>query len=147
MDLYRKSAAGGNVTATYNIGYMYERGEGVRQDFQEAVKWFQLAADKGYKDGAAEIGNVQKMAAQAGQTITLPPTGQAVPPAPGTRAPAPPAPPAQAATAPAPAPAPSSAAAGNAPAPQDDPHRRGRHHLASVLVSRVALRRAVAREQ
>lgn len=29
------------------LGYLYYKGEGVRQDDREAVKWFRLAADQG----------------------------------------------------------------------------------------------------
>ena len=35
------------VTAQYNLGVFYANGEGVEQDFKEAVKWYQKAADQG----------------------------------------------------------------------------------------------------
>ena len=37
----------GNAPAQYNLGLMYARGEGVPQDYTEAVKWFRLAAEQG----------------------------------------------------------------------------------------------------
>ena len=33
--------------AQYNIGFMYQNGEGVQKDFNQAVKWFEKAADQG----------------------------------------------------------------------------------------------------
>jgi TPR repeat protein len=43
-----KSAANqGDVTAQYIIGKLYERGEGVKPDRNEAMKWYSLAAVQG----------------------------------------------------------------------------------------------------
>jgi TPR repeat protein len=43
-----KSAANqGDVTAQYIIGKLYERGEGVKPDHNEAMKWYSLAAVQG----------------------------------------------------------------------------------------------------
>jgi hypothetical protein len=43
-----KSAANqGNVTAQYIVGKIYERGEGVKPDHNEAMKWYSLAAVQG----------------------------------------------------------------------------------------------------
>jgi len=38
----------GNASAQYNLGIIYNKGEGVPQDSAEAVKWYRLAADQGY---------------------------------------------------------------------------------------------------
>lgn len=40
-------AQAGNVDAQLSVGTMYDRGQGVEQDSQEALKWYQLAADQG----------------------------------------------------------------------------------------------------
>lgn len=40
-------AQAGNVDAQLSIGTMYDRGQGVEQNAQEALKWYQLAADQG----------------------------------------------------------------------------------------------------
>ena len=31
-----------------NLGIMYDNGQGVPQDYKEAVKWYRLAAEQGY---------------------------------------------------------------------------------------------------
>jgi uncharacterized protein len=38
----------GDSGAQYNLGLMYAKGEGVIQDYKEAVKWYRLAADQGF---------------------------------------------------------------------------------------------------
>ena len=40
-------AQAGNVDAQLSVGTMYDRGQGVEQDSQEALKWYKLAADQG----------------------------------------------------------------------------------------------------
>ncbi len=36
--------------AQYNLALMYDRGEGVPQDYVEAMKWYRLAAAQGHAD-------------------------------------------------------------------------------------------------
>jgi membrane associated rhomboid family serine protease len=50
LTTYRKAAEMGDSFAEYNLGMMYERGEGVPRDEQEAVKWYRKAADQGTPD-------------------------------------------------------------------------------------------------
>ena len=38
----------GDAEAQYNLGLMYANGEGVPQDYAEAVKWYFKAAEQGY---------------------------------------------------------------------------------------------------
>jgi TPR repeat protein len=45
MRWYQKAAAQDYGSAKYNIGYLYERGEGVEQDDAEALRWYRRAAD------------------------------------------------------------------------------------------------------
>ena len=40
-------AEAGDVSVQFNLGLMYNYGEGVLQDYKEAVKWFRLAAEQG----------------------------------------------------------------------------------------------------
>lgn len=40
-------AESGNVDAQLSVGTMYDRGQGVEQDSQEALKWYRLAAGQG----------------------------------------------------------------------------------------------------
>ena len=37
----------GNVNAQYNLGVMYENGQGVPKNYKTAVKWYRLAAEQG----------------------------------------------------------------------------------------------------
>ena len=39
-----------------NLGVMYYTGQGVEQDFKEAVKWYQKAADQGYATAQYSLG-------------------------------------------------------------------------------------------
>jgi TPR repeat protein len=41
------AAAQGNVDAQANLGWMYDNGDGVPKDTEEALKWFRKAADRG----------------------------------------------------------------------------------------------------
>ena len=36
-----------NDSAQNNLGYAYDKGEGVAQDYKTAVKWYRLAQNKG----------------------------------------------------------------------------------------------------
>ena len=38
----------GDADAQYNLGVCYEKGRGVTQSYDEAVKWFRKAAEQGY---------------------------------------------------------------------------------------------------
>jgi TPR repeat protein len=46
---YRKSAEQDHAIAQNNLGAMYEKGQGVPQDYVHAHKWWNLAAAKGHK--------------------------------------------------------------------------------------------------
>tara|TARA_R110002153_G_scaffold124560_1_gene271124 strand:- start:384 stop:839 length:456 start_codon:yes stop_codon:yes gene_type:complete len=45
-----KLAEQGDADAQYNLGVMYDNGQGVPQDFKQAVKWYRKAAEQGYAD-------------------------------------------------------------------------------------------------
>ena len=47
-----RPAEQGNALAQFNLGFMYENGQGMPQDYAEAVKWYRKAADQG--DAAAQ---------------------------------------------------------------------------------------------
>ena len=47
FDATKKAADSGDAVAQYNLGVMYRDGEGVPQDYAEAMKWFRLAAEQG----------------------------------------------------------------------------------------------------
>ena len=49
-------AEGGDASAQIGLGEMYFRGDGVAQNFGEAIKWFRLAADQGHADAQFYLG-------------------------------------------------------------------------------------------
>jgi len=53
---FRKAAEQGDAYAQSILGYMYERGVWVPQDFAEAIKWYLKAAEKGHADAQIELG-------------------------------------------------------------------------------------------
>ncbi len=50
IEQLRKKAEAGDAKAQYKIGFLYGRGDGVPKDYQEAAKWWGLAADQGHAD-------------------------------------------------------------------------------------------------
>ena len=58
--LFRKSAEQGHVSAQFNLGVMYETGQGVPEDKAEATKWIRKAAEQGDEDAKAWLGKNTK---------------------------------------------------------------------------------------
>jgi len=54
----RQSAESGEADAEYNLGNAYFLGNGVQQDWVQAVKWYQKAADRGNADAEYSLGKV-----------------------------------------------------------------------------------------
>ncbi|MBA4387226.1 MAG: hypothetical protein C0404_04545 [Verrucomicrobia bacterium] len=54
----RMSADKGDVRAMLFLGSLYDRGEGVAQDYAEAVKWYSKAADAGDTDAMSALGTM-----------------------------------------------------------------------------------------
>ena len=52
------AAEQGDAEAQYKIGWMYQEGQGVEQDFKEALKWFQKSAEQGHADGQTSLGGM-----------------------------------------------------------------------------------------
>ena len=52
----KKAAESGDAIAQANLGWMYQSGEGVPQDYAEAMNWFRLAADQGDAIAQANLG-------------------------------------------------------------------------------------------
>ena len=42
------AAEQGNAEAQFNLGVMYDNGQGVKQDYFKAVEWYQKAAEQGH---------------------------------------------------------------------------------------------------
>jgi uncharacterized protein len=52
----RLAADQGQANAQFNLGVIYQRNDGVAQDFSEAMKWFRLAAGQGYAPAQYNLG-------------------------------------------------------------------------------------------
>lgn len=53
-----------------NLGWMYERGKGVKRDEAEAFKWFQKSAEQGNAYGQANLGAMYENGRGVGQDKT-----------------------------------------------------------------------------
>ncbi len=54
--LLRPLAEQGNAQAQIKLGWMYEKGQGVPQNDQEAVKWYRKAAQQGNAEAQSSLG-------------------------------------------------------------------------------------------
>ncbi|MDP6371637.1 MAG: hypothetical protein QF634_03895 [Vicinamibacterales bacterium] len=52
----RVRAEAGDADAQNNLGFMYDFGEGVPQNYAEAARWFRLAADQGQAGAQNSLG-------------------------------------------------------------------------------------------
>ena len=53
---WRPLADQGEVDAQYNLGVMYDKGQGVTRDYAIAVSWFRKAADQGFAPAQLSLG-------------------------------------------------------------------------------------------
>jgi len=53
---YRLAAHQGHAGAQYDLGVMYDNGQGVAQNYAEALKWLRLAADQGHAGAQFGLG-------------------------------------------------------------------------------------------
>ena len=72
MELYQAAAEQGDRVAACNLGYLYETGTGVRQNWEQAVVWYRRSAEHGYARAQYRLAQcyehgrgVQKDSAQA----------------------------------------------------------------------------------
>jgi len=54
--LWRPLADKGEVDAQYNLGVVYDKGQGVTRDYAVAVSWFRKAADQGFAAAQLSLG-------------------------------------------------------------------------------------------
>jgi len=54
----RMAADQGDSKAQYKLGLMYDAGQGVSQDFEIAVEWYQLAAEQGSATAQNNLGGM-----------------------------------------------------------------------------------------
>ena len=52
----RTLAEKGDPTAQYELGVMYQNGEGLPQNYSKAVKWFRMAAEQGDSNAQYSLG-------------------------------------------------------------------------------------------
>jgi TPR repeat protein len=52
---FRAAAEQGHVNAQYYTGLMYANGEGTKQDYREAAKWYQMAAEHNQPDALVQL--------------------------------------------------------------------------------------------
>ena len=58
IGLLRSAAEQGHANAQYNLGNLFDRGEGVKQDFDEAVRLYRKAADQGHAIAQCNLGTM-----------------------------------------------------------------------------------------
>ena len=54
--LYQRAVALGDVVAMYNLGVVYDCGNGVKLDKKKAVKYYRMAADRGHATAQCHLG-------------------------------------------------------------------------------------------
>jgi TPR repeat protein len=59
---YRRAADQGNSDAQYNLGFLYENGQGVSQDYEQAEHWYRKAADQGNSSAQDKLGTIREQA-------------------------------------------------------------------------------------
>lgn len=60
-DLFYALAAQDNALAQYEIGALYHRGAGVEKDVMRASRWYERAAEQGYREAQYRLGNMYLM--------------------------------------------------------------------------------------
>ena len=48
----------GSAKAQFNLGFNYERGKGVPQNYEQALKWYRLSAEQGYAHAQYFLGGM-----------------------------------------------------------------------------------------
>jgi len=50
------AASRGDAWAQYELGYVYDKGRGVPQDYGQAFRWYAMSAGQGYADAEYSLG-------------------------------------------------------------------------------------------
>jgi TPR repeat protein len=58
MHWYQMAASQGDAGAEYNIGWLYDNGDGVTQDYDQARQWYLKAGNQGDKDAQNNLGEL-----------------------------------------------------------------------------------------
>ena len=59
FELLHAAADKGKAESMHDIGVMYENGDYVKQDYKEAMTWYEKAEQNGYSDAKEDIRRVQ----------------------------------------------------------------------------------------
>ena len=55
----KASAKNGDGEAAFGLGNLFFNGLVIKEDYDEALKWYELAVDNGYKKAKEQMGDVQ----------------------------------------------------------------------------------------
>lgn len=55
---YKRAGSKGNAEAKYNLGVMYENGQGLDRDYRRAYQWYRSAAEDGHAGAQYNLGNM-----------------------------------------------------------------------------------------
>ena len=55
FELYQKAANLGNDVAQYNLALVYENGDGIVQDIDQAIYWYRKSAEQGYQSARNKL--------------------------------------------------------------------------------------------
>ena len=58
LEVLRPLSEQGHAKAQTNLGFMYDQGHGVVQDYAEALSWYRLAADQGHAKAQTNLGSM-----------------------------------------------------------------------------------------
>ncbi len=61
----------GDPQAQLFVGYLYETGQGVRQDYAEAIRWYRKAAEQGNTIAQAQLGNMYRLGKGVSQSYIM----------------------------------------------------------------------------
>ncbi len=61
----------GDPQAQLFTGYLYETGQGVRQDYSEAARWYRKAAEQGNAVAQAQLGNMYRLGKGVSQSYIM----------------------------------------------------------------------------
>lgn len=56
LDTLRQTAQRGDAIAQYELGMLYDRGQGVRQSYTEAARWYRKASEQGCAQAQVSLG-------------------------------------------------------------------------------------------
>jgi len=71
LEILKPLAERGDAKAQTRLGWMYKKGRGVVQDYQQFVHWYRKAAEQGDAGGQSELGNMYHEGQGVAQDLPL----------------------------------------------------------------------------